>query len=93
MTVTATATHSTTAAVAIAAPGLSRMLSQLTHLIAGENLASHIDSARLATRRRYATASSALEEQRVRTCSRSSGGSGASGSRRENAAARCAPCP
>ena len=46
------ATHTATAVVAIAAPGLARMLSQLTRLIACENIANHVDSARRTTRRR-----------------------------------------
>ncbi len=52
VTLTAATTHITTAVVAIAAPGLARMLSQLTHLIADENSAAHVDSARRTTRRR-----------------------------------------
>ena len=59
VTLTAATTHTATAAAAIAAPGWARMLAQLTCLIARENLANHVDSARRATRRRYATASSA----------------------------------
>ena len=47
---TAATTHTATAVVAIAAPGLARMLSQLTHLIACENIANHVDSARRTTR-------------------------------------------
>lgn len=93
MTLTAATTHSATATAAIATPGLARMLFQLTCLIACENRATHIDSACRTTRRRYATASSAVEVQRLRACSRSFGGSGASGSRRENAAGRIAPHP
>jgi hypothetical protein len=38
--------------VAIAIPGLARMAFQLTRLIACENLAAHVDSARRTTRRR-----------------------------------------
>ena len=52
VTLTAATTHTATAVVAIAAPGLARMLSQLTRLIACENSASHVDSARRTTRRR-----------------------------------------
>jgi hypothetical protein len=77
--------------VAITAPRWARMPSQLSHLIADENLVNHIESARRVTRRRYATASSSVEVQLLNTCSRSSGGSGASGSKRENAAGRSAP--
>jgi hypothetical protein len=51
-TLTAAATHTATAVVAIAAPGLARMLSQLTRLIAREIIGNHIDSARRTTRRR-----------------------------------------
>ena len=53
-------------------------------------IANHIASARRATRRRYATASSAGEVQRLRTCSRSSGGAGpaAAGGRTPPGAAR-----
>jgi len=91
--VTAATTHSATATAATTIPGLARMLLQLTCLIARESRASHIDSARRTTRRRYATASSAVEVQTLRTCSRSSGGSGANGNRRENAAGRIAPHP
>ena len=90
---TAATTHIATATAATATPGLARMLLQLACLIARENRANHIHSARRTTRRRYATASSAVEVQRLRTCSRSSWGSGASGSRRENAAGRIAPHP
>ena len=52
VTLTAATTHTATAVVAIAAPGLARMLSQLTHLIACANIAAHVDSARRTTRRR-----------------------------------------
>ena len=52
VTLTAATTHTATAVVAIATPGWARMLSQLTRLIARENRANHIDSARRATRRR-----------------------------------------
>ena len=52
MAVTAAATHTATAAVAIAGPGLARILLQLTRLIACENAAAHVDSARRTTRRR-----------------------------------------
>ena len=52
VTLTAATTHTATAVAAITAPGLARMLSQLTRLIAGENIASHVDSARRTTRRR-----------------------------------------
>lgn len=94
VTLTAAATtHNTTATAAIATPGWARMLLQPACLIARENRASQIRSACRTTRRRYATASSAVEVHRLRTCSRSSGGSGASGSRRENAAGRIAPHP
>ena len=51
-TPTAATTHAATAVVAIAAPGWARMLFQLTRLIACENLAAHVDSARRTTRRR-----------------------------------------
>ncbi len=51
VTLTAATTHSATAAVAIAAPGLARMLLQLARLIACENIANHVDSARLTTSR------------------------------------------
>ena len=52
VTLTAATTHTATAVVAIAAPGLARMLPQLTRLIACENIAAHVDSARRTTRRR-----------------------------------------
>jgi hypothetical protein len=91
VTLTAATTHTVTAAAAIAAPGWARMLAHLTCLIARANLANHIDSARRATLRRYATAPLAGEVQRLRTCSRSSGGSGANGSRRKKAAGRSVP--
>ena len=52
VTVTAAATHSATAAVATAAPGWARMLSQLTRRTARENSAGQVDSARRTTRRR-----------------------------------------
>ncbi len=51
-TLTAATIHIATAAAAIAAPGLARMLPQLARLIARENRANHIDSACRATRRR-----------------------------------------
>jgi hypothetical protein len=93
VTHTAATTHTATAATAIATPGLDRVLLQLACLTTREIRATHIRSARRTTRRRYATASSAVEVQRLRACSRSSGGSGASGNRRENAAGRIAPHP
>ena len=93
VTLTAAMTQTTTAVAAIDTPGWARILAQLTCLIACENLANPIDSARRTTRRRYATASAAAEVQTLKTCSRSSRGSGASGSRRENAAGRSAPHP
>ena len=52
VTLTAAATHIATAVVATAAPGLARMLSQLARLIACENSAAHLDSARRTTLRR-----------------------------------------
>jgi hypothetical protein len=64
---TAATTHSVTAAAAIAVPGLARMFFQRTCLIACENLANQIDSARRAIRRRYAIASPAVEVQRLKT--------------------------
>ena len=50
--VRAAATHTATAVVAIAAPGLARIVPQLTRLIACEEAAAHLDSARRTTRRR-----------------------------------------
>ncbi len=94
VTLTAAATtHIATATTATAQPGLARMLLQLACLSACENRASQIRSARRATFLRYATACSAAEVHRFRTCSRSSGGRGASGNRRKNAAGRIAPHP
>ena len=93
MTLTAAATHSAMATAAVTVPALAPMLSQLTPLIAGEILANHVGSARRATRLRSSTALSAVEEQRLRTCSRSSRGSGASGTRPKSAAGRSAPGP
>jgi hypothetical protein len=93
MTLTAATTHTVTATAATATPGLARMLPQLACLIAHENRANHIRSARRATRLRYATASSAAEVHRLRTCSRSSWGSEASGTRRKNVDGRIAPHP
>jgi len=52
MTTTAATTHAATAATAIAVPGLARIPLQLTCLIARENRASHIHSARRTIRRR-----------------------------------------
>jgi hypothetical protein len=49
---TAATTHTATAVVAIAAPGLARMLFQLTRLMACEKIVNHVDSARRTTRRR-----------------------------------------
>jgi len=91
VTPTAARTHTAMAAAAIAVPGWARMLAHLSCVIARENLANHTESARRATRRRYATASSAEEVAQLKTCSRSSGGSGAGGSRREKAVGRSAP--
>lgn len=93
VTLTAATTHTVTATTAIAIPGLARMLLQLACLIARENRANHIRFARRTTRRRYAAASSSVEVHRLRTRSRSSWGSEASGSKRENAAGRMAPHP
>ena len=93
VTLTAATTHTATAAAAIATPGLARMLLQLAFLIPREIRANHTRFARRDTRWRYATASSAVEVQSLRTCSRSSWGSGASGNRRKNAAGRMAPHP
>ena len=91
VTITAAATHTATAVVAIATPGLARMPFQLTRLIACENIGVQVDSARRITRRRYAAASSEVEEQRLTTLSRSSAGSGASGSRPERTVGRSEP--
>ena len=52
MAVTAAATHIVTAVAAIAGPGLARIVLQRTRLIACENAATHVDSARRITRRR-----------------------------------------
>ena len=52
VTPTATTAHTATAVVATATPGLARMLFQLNHLTACENLAAQVDSARRTTRRR-----------------------------------------
>jgi hypothetical protein len=68
---TAATTHTTTATAAVATPGVTPMLSQLTLLIAGGNLANHVGSARRATSRRCPAASSTVAEHRLRTCSRS----------------------
>jgi hypothetical protein len=51
-TLTAAATHTATAVVATAGPGLARMLSQLIRLIASEKGTNHVDFARRTTRRR-----------------------------------------
>ena len=51
-TVTAATIHAATAVVAIAAPGLARMLAQLARLAACENSAAQVESARRTTRRR-----------------------------------------
>jgi hypothetical protein len=75
VTLTAATIHIVTAATAIATPGLARTPLQLRCLIASENRMNHTHSARRATRLRYATASSAVEVHRLRTCSRSSWGS------------------
>jgi hypothetical protein len=93
MALTAATAQTAMAAAAATAPGLARMLSQLTRLIGCEKRANRAGSAPRATCRRYATASSALEEQLLRTCSRSSGGSGASDTRPKSAAGRRAPGP
>jgi hypothetical protein len=93
VTLTAATTHTATATTATATPGLARMLLQLACLIIRENRVNHIHFAWRATRRRYATASSAVEVQRLRTCSRSSWGSGASGNWRKSVAGRIAPHP
>jgi len=55
VTLTAATTHTATAVVATAGPGLARMLAQLARLIACANIANianHVDSARRTTRRR-----------------------------------------
>lgn len=52
VTLTAAAIHTATAVVAIAAPGLARIFPQLARLIARENSAAHVDSARRTTLRR-----------------------------------------
>lgn len=75
VTLTAATTHTATAAAAIATPGWARMLPQLACLIVRENRANQIHCAWRAIRRRYATASLAVEVQRLSTCSRSSWGS------------------
>jgi len=93
VTLTAATTQTATAVVAIATPGLARMLFQLTRLIACQKIVNHVGSACRTTRRRYATASSSVETQQLMTCSRSSGGSGASGSRPERAVGRSPPRP
>lgn len=91
MTITAVATHTAMAAAAIAAPGLARMLPQLTRLITCDDSATQVDSARETTRRRLATASSASEKQRSRTSFLSSGGSAGSGIKPERMVGRSAP--
>lgn len=93
VTLAAAATHAATATATIARPGLARMLPQVICLIARENVVNHIDSARRTTRQRYATASCVVEVQLLRIWSRSSEGSWAGGSRRENADGRSAPQP
>jgi hypothetical protein len=52
VTITAATIHAAAAVVTIAAPGLARMLPQLSRLIACENMGAHVDSARRTTRRR-----------------------------------------
>ena len=52
VTVTAATIHAATAVVAIAAPGLARMLAQLARRAACENSAAQVESARRTTRRR-----------------------------------------
>ena len=91
VTLTAATTHTTMTTVAVAAPGLARILAHLTGVIAWETLESHADSARRVARRQYATASGVVAEESLRTCSRNSGGSGAGGRRLESAAGRSVP--
>lgn len=93
ITLTAAATHAATATATIARPGLARMLAQVICLITRENVVNQIESARRTARHRYATASSVVDVQLLRIWSRSSAGSWAGGSRRENAAGRSAPQP
>jgi hypothetical protein len=52
VTITAAASHSATAVAAIAAPGLARILSQLSRLTVRESSANQVDFARRTTRRR-----------------------------------------
>src|SRR5580692_117859 len=91
VTMMAPASHSATAAAAIAGPGLARMLSQLIHWTARADSPAQVESACRTTRRRYATASSVVEEHRRRTLARSSGGSGGSGTRPDRTVGRSAP--
>jgi len=52
VTITTAATHSATAAVATAGPGLARMLSQLIRRAVRASAAVQVDAARRTTRRR-----------------------------------------
>lgn len=52
VTHTAATSHTATAATAITAPGLARMLSHPNRLIPRGNIASNVESARRTTRRR-----------------------------------------
>jgi hypothetical protein len=82
-----TTAHAATITVAV----VDRRPFHLASLITYEIRAGHAFSARRATRRRYATASAASEEQRDSTCSRSPEGRGASGVSADNAAGRRPP--
>jgi tetratricopeptide (TPR) repeat protein len=90
-TVTAATVHTTTAAVATAGPGLTRGRAHRGSLIALARRVSHTRGGRRVIGGRSSSASGAPDEHSGRTCSRSSGGSGASGSRAENAG-RSASC-
>ena len=87
VTITAATTHSTTAAAAIAAPGLLRILSHRIAPSASEKLAGRTRS----VLRRYMGVSGVVGEQSFMTSSRSPAGGTASGSSPDSAAGRSAP--
>ena len=90
VTPAAATTHTTTATVAMTAPDLAPILSDHASLIALKRRVNRTDSA-CHVIRRCAAASGVPDEHSRRICSRSSAGSGASGSRSENAARRSVP--
>ena len=89
--ITAATTHITTAAAAVVAPGLPRIVSRPTSLAARGNHAGCSNFARRVARRRYVSTSRGRPAQSQSTCSRNPRGSVASGNRPDRASGRSAP--